>query len=56
MEVARYCAVSSVEQSHKVPINHIEWLPHQYEVGGVEGGGRSREVAEFDRGRWSQER
>lgn len=35
--VVCYCAVSSIESSHKAPITDVRWLPPTFEVCRAEG-------------------
>jgi len=30
--IIRYCAVSSIEQSHRAPVTDILWIPDHFEV------------------------
>ena len=31
--MVRYCAVSSIDHSHKAPVADLQWLPDHMEVG-----------------------
>ena len=30
--IVRYCAVSSIEHSHRAPISDLQWVPDHFEV------------------------